>query len=161
MDTIIDELQIDGLFAYQDDLIFGSNSFEETCSKLDKILLIITKYNLTLTSSKCTFHKTAVDYLGFHIENHSISPPHSNIAKINYFSPPTTKSQLQKFIGLVTFSKSLVPSFSEIIQPLIDLTTPKAAFTWHKITKTYMIKCRHFSLIHLWFVYQIGQKHFT
>lgn len=67
---------------------------------------ILSKYNLTSILNKCTFHKTGVDYLGFHIDNHSISLIQSNIVKINSFP------------------------FSELIQPLIDLTTPKATFQW-------------------------------
>lgn len=130
MDSILDEINIPGVYAYQDDLIFGSNSFEETQEKLTKILNIFKKYNLTLSPSKCSFHKTSTDYLGFHIENNAITPITSNISKINAFPVPKTKRQLKRFIGLATFYKHLIPSFSKIMQPLIDLTSTKRTFSW-------------------------------
>ena len=52
MDTLMDEMLFDGVYSYQDDLIFGSNSFQETCEKLTKILQVLSKYNLTLTLNK-------------------------------------------------------------------------------------------------------------
>lgn len=130
IDTIIDEVNIPGIFAYQDDLIFGSNSLQETKDKLTKILEILSKYNLTLAPSKCSFHTSSTDYLGFHIQDHIITPISANIEKIMSFPIPKTRRQLRRYIGLATFYKHLIPSFSEIIQPLIDLTTPKVQFRW-------------------------------
>jgi transposase InsO family protein len=133
IDSIIDEVNIPGIFAYQDDLIFGSNSFHESKEKLAKILEVLSKYNLTLAPSKCTFHNNSTDYLGFHIENHNITPISANIEKIMSFPVPKTRKQLRRFIGLATFYKHLIPSFSAIIQPLIDLTSPKARFIWSEV----------------------------
>lgn len=50
-------------------------------------------------------HKTAVDYLGFQIEN-SVSPIHSIIGKITYFPFPTSKSRLKILTWLITFFES-------------------------------------------------------
>ena len=111
MDLILDEINLEGIFAYQDDLIFGSNTFEDTVNKLQKVLQVLSKYNLTLSPNKCSFHMTSVDYLGFHIENHFIKPVESNIAKITAFPAPSTKRQLKRFIGLATFYKHLIPAF--------------------------------------------------
>lgn len=132
MDTIIDEVNFPGIYAYQDDLIFGSNSFNETMEKLTKILSVFTKHNLTLSPSKCSFHKSSTDYLGFHIENNTISPITTNVTKIVSFPVPKTKRQLKRFIGLATFYKHLIPSFSKLIQPLIDLTSSKVTFVWEE-----------------------------
>ena len=78
IDTLMDKMQIKGVYSSQDRLIFGFKSFEETCEKLNKVLQISPKYNLTVTPPKCSFHKISVNYLDFHTENHSISPISSN-----------------------------------------------------------------------------------
>ena len=102
MDTLLDEPQLEGVYAYQDDIIFGSNSFEENVSKLNKIFCILIKYNLTLSPSNCTFHKRGVNYWRFHIEDHCITPVQTNVIKINSFPVPKTKRQVKKFTSLIT-----------------------------------------------------------
>lgn len=54
LDMLIDKVQI-CIYSYQYDFIFGSNSFKETCEKLKKILQTLSKYNLTLSPSECSF----------------------------------------------------------------------------------------------------------
>ena len=57
----MDEMLIDGVYSYQDDLISGSTSFKESREKLTQILLVLSIYNLTLTPNQYSFHKTSVD----------------------------------------------------------------------------------------------------
>lgn len=78
INMLLDEMQIEGIYVYHDDLIFGSH-FKKLMTKLQKILLLLAKYNMTLSPSKCSFHKSAVDYLDFYIEHHTISPIIANI----------------------------------------------------------------------------------
>ena len=67
MDTIIEECNIDGLMAYQDDLIAGSNLFEETIYKLNVLFKVLENHNLTLFAAKCSFHQNKMKYLGFEV----------------------------------------------------------------------------------------------
>ena len=59
-----------GIFDYIDDFIICSNSFEEITEKLNKILKIFQKHNLTLNLNKCSFHTKSVNYLGFKIDEY-------------------------------------------------------------------------------------------
>lgn len=79
------------LYTYQDNIIVVSDSFEETIYKLHILFSILKKYNLTLSPAKCLFHHTAIDYFRFHIEDHTIQPITTNIAKITLF--PTLKNK--------------------------------------------------------------------
>ena len=85
MGILIEERYIDGIYSYQNNPMFTSNSFLETREKLTKILQVLSKYNLTITPNPHSFYRTGVDCLGFHIGNHLISPISSNICKINSF----------------------------------------------------------------------------
>lgn len=130
IDLLIEEMNIDGIFSYQDDTIICSNTFEETTFKLNQFLEVFSKHNLTLNLNKCTFHKTSVNFLGFHIQDCKIFPIENNISKINSFPAPKTKRQLKAFLGLCGFYRHLIPSFAAVSEPLVALTSPKRAFSW-------------------------------
>jgi len=122
IDTVIDESNLDGVLCYQDDLILASNSFQETVSKLEVLFNLFRKYNLTLSSSKCNFHKSAIDYLGFHVTNNKIYPLQSNIVKINSFPVPKSLKEIKRFLGLINFYRSLIPNYTDLVKPLLDLS---------------------------------------
>jgi hypothetical protein len=133
MDSILDEVGLPGIFAYQDDIVIASNSFEETYSKVAKILNILTKYNITLSPSKCSFHKTSINYLGFQVSQNKIFPIQANICKITSFPQPKSKKQLKTFIGICGYYRTLIPAYAELIQPLNNLTSNSAPFIWEEI----------------------------
>lgn len=132
-DSIIDELKnkgITGVSAYQDDFNVGANSFSEMMIKIEAILDILSKNNLTLAPDKCVFAKSSIDYLGFHIENHTISPITSNIAKITKFSQPRNPKQVKRFVMMCSFYRNLIPDFAKLSQPLTVLTSKNTPFKW-------------------------------
>lgn len=130
IDKIIDEVNIPGILAYQDDIVVASNSFEETVDKLSKLFSCFEKYNLTLSPSKCNFHSEVINYLGFEISQYLVKPIKQNITKITGFPFPDTKRKLKKFLGLCGFYRHLVPQFAHLTAQLNDLTNPKTKFVW-------------------------------
>jgi len=128
VDSLIEESALDGIFSFQDDFIIASNSFEDTLHKLRIIFNLFKKYNLTLSPAKCSFHVTEVEYLGFYLKDHKIYPTTSNILKITEFPLPSTQKKLRQFLGLVNFYRNIIPNFSKIISPLLELTSPKTRF---------------------------------
>lgn len=130
IDTLIQESGVDSCFAYQDDLVVGANSFQEMLDKLDKLLNVFIKNNVTLSPEKSSFFKTDITFLGFYIKDHKIFPIQSNITKIVEFPTPKTKRQTKAFVGLCSFYRSLIPSFSDLVAPLIEITKPKLKFVW-------------------------------
>lgn len=130
IDTVVEESRLVGVFAYQDDIVICSNSFEETCTKIETLLKTFIKYNLTVCPQKCSFHTTEIDYLGFNIKSNTISPVASNIQKITAFQPPKTKRHLKRFLGLCSYYRHLVPSYAQVINPLVQMTSPSVPLRW-------------------------------
>lgn len=130
MNKILDEVNIPGIFAYQDDLVVASNSLNETLDKLNALFECLKKYNLTLSPTKCNFHQDTIDYLGFRISQHKIEPIQNNITKITEFATPKNKKHLKRFLGLCSFYRCLISKFAERTVILNNLTTPKALFKW-------------------------------
>ena len=128
IDKILEEVNVPGIFAYQDDIVVASNSFDETIEKLTKLFTCFEKYNLTLSPTKCNFHNTKINYLGFEISQNIITPIEQNITKITGFPLPNTKRKMKKFLGLCGFYRHLIPKFAHLTAQLNNLTTPKAVF---------------------------------
>lgn len=135
MDLIIEEANIDGVYAYQDDIVIGSNSFKETCTKLNTLLKVFIKHNLTIFPDKCSFHTDEINYLGFKISNNQVSPIQSNIQKIVAFQLPSTKKQLKRFIGLCGYYRHLIHRYAHVIHPLVHMTSPSVPLTWTEEAK--------------------------
>jgi transposase InsO family protein len=130
IDNIIAEVNMQGIYAYQDDFVIGSNSLDETVEKLTKLFTVLEKYNLTLTPDKCNFHSTIINYLGFEISHNVVRPISSNIVKVTSFPKPKTKKQLKRFVGLCGFYRHLIPNYAEQIYVLNRLTGPNVDFVW-------------------------------
>lgn len=130
MDMLVEEANVQGCFPYQDDIVVGADSFEEMKGKLKAIFEVFQKYNLTLSASKCVFHTSEIDYLGFKISHNTVRPITSNILKITSFPVPRNCKQLKRFIGLCSFYRHLISNFAQKMHPLIKLTSPKAKFKW-------------------------------
>ena len=72
MDAVVEEAKVGGMFSYEDYIIVGTSSFQETVDKLKCLFQILEKHNLTLTPHKCSFHKLQITYLDFHIASDTI-----------------------------------------------------------------------------------------
>ena len=103
IDKILEEVDVSGIFPYQDDIVVDSNSFSETLKKLTKLFTCFEKYNLTLLSANCNFHSTKINYLGFKISQNGITPIEQNITKIIGFPLPNTKHKMKIFLACVDF----------------------------------------------------------
>lgn len=133
VDTLIDELvvnNITGIKAYQDDFIIGAQSFEEMTTKIEAVLNILIKYNLTLAPDKCSFFKEEINFLGFHLSFQKISPITCNIQKITSFPTPKTPRQVKKFLGICGFYRHLIPNFAQRTSLLNELTKKSSKFKW-------------------------------
>lgn len=133
IDLIIDELKLNGvkgIYSFQDDVCICSDDFNSMCFKIQSILDVLIKYNITLSPSKCVFFKNNIDYLGFHITHQHISPITSNISKITSFQPPKTVKQVKKFLGICGFYRHLIPKYAELTETLTQLTRKNVKFSW-------------------------------
>lgn len=133
VDLLIDELRVEGIIgvhAYQDDILIGAADFNDMMHKVTGVLNIMSKYNITLSPSKCVFFKTSIDYLGFNISHKHIKPISTNIAKVTKFQSPKTVRQVKKFLGLCGFYRNLIPEYARLTDCLSQLTSKSTKFKW-------------------------------
>lgn len=111
--------------AYVDDLLIMASDIQQALERLRLVLEVLTKAGFSLNLKKCTFLKRRVEYLGFGIEDGKVMPNQKKIEALTLLPPPSTVTQLRQFIGLASYFRQFIPSFSKFMAPLFKLTSGK------------------------------------
>ena len=116
---------------YMDDIIFLGKTLEELKKNTLEGLKILNDAELYIKESKCYWEVTEVPILG-HIVGHGTTRMEpSKTAVISEWKPPTSKKEVQKFIGFCNFYRRYIKNFSKIARPITKLTG-NVPFTWNK-----------------------------
>ena len=107
---------------YLDDVIIMSGTFDEHLSRLRSVFERLRDAGLKLKSSKCVFLQRQVSFLGHVVSAEGIQTDPEKIAAVRDWPTPTSISELKGFLGLVTYYRRFIPSFSEMAEPLNYLT---------------------------------------
>lgn len=112
-------------FAYLDDIIVVSSSFEEHVSLLLRVLEKLKHANLTVNLEKCKFFRSQLKYLGYVVDEHGLRTDPSKVEAILNYPTPTSRKDLKRFLGTATWYRRFVPNFSTVAGPLNKLTSNK------------------------------------
>lgn len=130
MDSILAGLQFEVCLIYLDDLIVFSKTFEEHLQRLRLVLQKLKENNLRLKSSKCSFLKNELEYLGHTVSAQGVKPQDEKIRAVAEYPTPKTVRDVRSFLGFVGFYRKFIPQFAEIARPLTQLTKVAKAFVW-------------------------------
>ena len=109
---------IEGSVNCQDDIIIWGSSEEILKTRTIKVLNSIRKNGLKLNKNKCKFHVTDFTFLGHKISNNGIHPDPAKIEAIKNMPLPTTRKELQRFLGMVNYLGKFIPNLSDHTAPL-------------------------------------------
>ena len=136
---------ITNCIVYLDDVLVVSATYDEHLKHLRQVFERFAEYNLKLNPEKCSFFAEKLDYLGYELTTQGLRPGADKIAVVRDFKPPTTKKEIQSFIGLCQYFRRSLKNFSIVSQHLTSLTSKKsgwkggelppealAAFNWFK-----------------------------
>ncbi|CAH2102350.1 unnamed protein product [Euphydryas editha] len=115
---------------YLDDILIPSVSEEQGLCRLREVLEALTKAGFSLNISKCSFLKRHVEFLGYDIAAGELRPNPRKIEALTKLPPPQNIHELRQFIGLASYFRKFIKSFSQIMTPLFLLVTNKQ-FTWN------------------------------
>src|SRR6266536_2415770 len=87
-----------------------------------QVLAKLKAHSLCLKLEKCEFECSSIKFLGMVIGNGTVDMDPKKVAAVTDWPVPTTKKQLQQFLGLVNFYRRFVKGFATIARPLHDLT---------------------------------------
>ena len=124
---------IPGTINISDDVIV----FGKTQAEHDKALQVVferfSTAGLSLNKTKCEFNKNTLTFFGFIFSDKGISPDPRKVRAIQDAKPPTSTQGVQSFLGMATYCAKFMPSFSDISQPLHELTKKDVRFIWTKV----------------------------
>nr|VZI02434.1 unnamed protein product [Spirometra erinaceieuropaei] len=109
------------VYAYIDDLLVASSTADEHIEHLATVFDRLQQFGVVLDPSKCVFGVPSLRFLGHLVDSHCIRPLPSKVALIRDFPSPTSKRQLQRFLGMVNFYRRFLPNCADTILPLTSL----------------------------------------
>lgn len=115
---------------YVDDILIFSGNLGDHESHVVQVLRELEKAELLVKESKCIFATRTVDFLGFRLSGDGVAPDPSKTEAVKKWPTPTSKKEVQKFLGLVNWYKKFVEGFARIASPLYALTAKDTSFVW-------------------------------
>ncbi|BHF62295.1 hypothetical protein SprV_0200527700 [Sparganum proliferum] len=109
------------VYVYIDDVLVASRDVEEHLQHLTLLFDRFQQFGVTLHPAKCILGATSLEFLGHLIDSNGIRPLPSKVAAIRDFPAPTSKRQLQRFLGMVNFYRRFLPNCADTILPLTNL----------------------------------------
>jgi RNase H-like domain found in reverse transcriptase/Integrase zinc binding domain/Reverse transcriptase (RNA-dependent DNA polymerase) len=131
MDGIFKELITEGVVVvYLDNILIFTKTLKKHREVVRKVIALLQLHNLSLKPEKCEFEKTSVEYLGVVISQDSVIMDPAKVAGVSEWPTPTTKKEVQSFLGSVNFYRRFIEGFSHIARPLFNLTKNDLEFCW-------------------------------
>ena len=111
---------VEGVICHMDDVLIHASDQATHDSILMQILQKLADTGLTL-NEKCEFSKDVIKFFGHIIDGNGILPDPEQIAAISKYPPPTTITELQRFLGRTSQLAKFIPNLAQINAPLRQL----------------------------------------
>lgn len=134
---------LQGCVNMMDDILIWGNSVQEHDARLELVLQNLRVANITLNHEKCEFRKTSIKFLGHEISENGVSVDPDKVKSITNFQTPSTKAELQRYLGMFTYLTKFVPKATEIAQPLRELLKKDVDFQWNPMQEDSFLKTKH------------------
>ncbi|MBW0585666.1 hypothetical protein O181_125381 [Austropuccinia psidii MF-1] len=106
---------------YLDDIMVFSSSQEEHVKHVASVLQRHRDNNLFSKASKCVFHASSVEYLGYVVSSEGLKMDSSKVQQILNWPQPKNIKALQSFLGFASFYCRLIKNYSKTILALTSL----------------------------------------
>ncbi|XP_044748562.1 uncharacterized protein K02A2.6-like [Coccinella septempunctata] len=121
---------MDGVEIYLDDIIVWGETLDEHNLRLRKVLDIARKNNVTFNKNKCKILMSEISFMGHKITSEGYYPGLDKIEAIKNMTIPTSKKELQRFLGMITYVGRFIPNLSNLNSPLRELIKKNNLFVW-------------------------------
>ena len=99
---------------YLDGILVMGRTFEEHLDNLAQVLSQVKQAGLRLKPRKCHLAKRKVCHLGYVVFNEGISADPVKGEAVKSFATPTDVKPLRAFLGLASYYRRFIPSFSRV-----------------------------------------------
>ncbi|KAL7281156.1 hypothetical protein ACG7TL_004464 [Trametes sanguinea] len=123
MNDLFRDLILKGkVIVYLDDILVFTETLEEHRHVVRQVLQILREQKLSCKPEKCEFEVAETEYLGHIIGAGIVKMDPAKVAGVAEWPVPTTKKELQSFLGFANFYRRFVEGFAKIATPLHRLT---------------------------------------
>ncbi|MBW0558661.1 hypothetical protein O181_098376 [Austropuccinia psidii MF-1] len=117
---------------YLDDIMVFSSSEEEHVKHVASVLQILRDNNLFSKASKCVFHASSVEYLGYVVSSDGLKMDYSKFQKILNWPQPKNIKALQSFLGFANFYCCFIKNYSKKITSLTSILKKYSPFIFNE-----------------------------
>jgi hypothetical protein len=121
----------DFAFAYIDDLIIASDSWEEHIEHVARVLKTLEACNLKIHPQKSVFATNVVEYLGHNVVGqYGLTMNDAKIQAIKALPNPSNVPELRSILGFMAYYRHFIPGYSSLTAPLNRLLQKGVPFNW-------------------------------
>ena len=129
--NFIFEHQLDRfVIVFLDDVLVFSKTLEEHEHHMREVLQILRENRLYAKMPKCDLIRREVDFLGHRVGAEGLDQEKAKTEAIVSWTVPTTKKELQRFLGLAGYYRKFIENYAHVAAPLTKLTGTSMAFEW-------------------------------
>lgn len=112
LNEVLHENLYKGVLVYLEDILIYTETTKEHVKLVRAVFKKLQRAQLYTKLSKCEFHKTCLDYLGYCILIEGVEMDPSKVKAILEWALPQTSRQLQNFLGFMNFYLQFIPIFT-------------------------------------------------
>ena len=118
-------------FAYIDDLLIASDTYEEHVEHVRRVLLMLKECNLKIHPDKSVFGTNIIEYLGHNVIGQTgVTMNEAKVEAIKALPHPTNIGELRSILGFLTYYRHFIPGFLSIAAPLNELLKKDVKWEW-------------------------------
>ncbi|MBW0541939.1 hypothetical protein O181_081654 [Austropuccinia psidii MF-1] len=103
---------------YLDDILVFCKSEEEHVTNVSTVLSRLRANSLFAEASKCLFHVSSVEYLGYAVSSEDLKMDQEKVQQILNWPPPRNLNALQSFLEFANFYRHFIKNYSKTISSL-------------------------------------------
>ena len=130
MDQILEECQ--GCIGIADDITVHGHTEAEHDTHLRDLMQVAHKYDLVFNPQKTHVKAQAVNFFGCLYDANGVHPDPGKVDAVHALPAPTNITELQEFLGLVTYLSPFIPGLSTLTAPLRELLKKDTDFSWNR-----------------------------
>ena len=127
--TILDGTQED-ISSYIDDLTVHTATFKQHVRALRVMMRRLILAGVCLKGSKCLVLPPRLELLGFDVTPQGVHKQKKKCREFKDYPTPTSREEIQKYLGGVQFYRRFVDNLATIAAPLTDLLKKNKPWTW-------------------------------
>lgn len=121
---------IEGVEFSIDDILIHAENYEKLTDITKTVIQRLFNAGLKLNREKCLFNQTRVKFLGHIVTAGGLQADPEKLEAIIRLKTPSTKLQLQRALGMITYLGKFVPNLSDVTAPLRKLLTKEVEWVW-------------------------------